>query len=136
MNNLKNERGVTLMELLAAIIIFMIFAGIIWGFFFQSLKFNDSEVTKQQLQQEANLIIASIQEAHIKRQEYAIQTYDSNTILKVKGFTFDNPKIRYEIMNNIPNPITSKTLDIHIKLSSSDNPALTYEIKTTFSRIK
>ncbi|MFC4409880.1 type II secretion system protein J [Chungangia koreensis] len=136
MKILRDEHGVTLMELLAAIIIFTIFASIIWGFFFQSLKFNDAEVTKQQLQQEANLIIASIQEAHIKGQSYIIQTNDSNTVLTVKDLVFEHPQIKYEILNSIQTPVISKTLEIKLKLSSADNPAITYEIQTTFSRIK
>lgn len=136
MKNLKNERGITLMELLAALIIFMIFGGIIWGFFFQSLKINETEVTKQQLKQEANLIIASIQEAHIKGQSYSIYINDTDTTLTVKDMVFDHPKIRYEIMNNIPSPITNRTLEIKLRLSSTDNPAINYEIQTNFSRIK
>lgn len=136
MNYLRNERGVTLMELLAALIIFMIFAAIIWGFFFQSLKFNDTEVTKQQLQQEANLIIASIQETHIKEKSYSIKTNDTNTELTVKDLTFNQPTIRYEIINNIPSPITSRILEIKLRLSSADNQNITYEIQTSFSRIK
>lgn len=132
---IKNEHGVTLMELLAAIVIFTLFAGIIWGFLFQSLKFNDAEVTKQQLQQEANLIINTIQNVHIRKVQYDIKTNSTHTALIVDDLTFEKPGVKYEVID-FSRSTSKNVVEIEIKLSSITEPSITYIIKTTFNRIR
>ena len=51
-----NEKGITLVELLAALALFGVISVLLWNLFFQALNFNDRAVTQNQLQQEANLI--------------------------------------------------------------------------------
>lgn len=63
MKNL-DQRGVTLVELLAAIVIVGFLTILIWRIFFQTIDYNSYAVTEQTLQQEANVILASMQSIH------------------------------------------------------------------------
>lgn len=123
------------MELLAAMVIFSLFAGIIWGFLFQSLKLNDAEVTKQQLKTEANLILNTIQNVHIKEETYEIITNTDQSALHVNELTFETPGIKYEIIEFSP---SANWNNVHVKimLSSSEESNIKYEINTTFNRIR
>lgn len=156
----KNETGVTLMELLAAIIIFMMFGAIVWAFFFQSLKFNEAEVSKQQLKTEANLIINAIQQNHVKKPEsYRISTIDSNSKLVITNIDngietiiheFNQPGMKYKLyckktddgclqddeityLSNIY--VNNKDFPFRLEISSSTNEKIRYQLETAFSRI-
>lgn len=61
-----NQRGMTLVELLAAIVIVGVLTILIWRIFFQTIDQNSYVVTEQTLQQEANVILASIQSIHTR----------------------------------------------------------------------
>jgi len=136
MKMMKDQRGVTLMELLAAIIIFMIFGSIVWGFFFQSIKFNDVEVTKQDLQQEANLIINFLQQTHTKGITYSVTTNHDGSVLSIEGEDFNRQGIIYDISGSDPSPITGREFYFLLELKSKEYPNLSYKIETTFSRIR
>ena len=66
MTNKWNEKGITLVELLAALALFGVISVLLWNLFFQALNFNDRAVTQNQLQREANLIVNTIQQLHTK----------------------------------------------------------------------
>ena len=60
----RNEKGVTLIELLAALILASVVAVIIMTTFSIGIKYNITESKKVRLQQEANLVIATITNKH------------------------------------------------------------------------
>lgn len=64
---LKNQNGVTLVELLAAIVIVGFLTILIWRVFFQTIDQNSYVVTEQTLQQEANVILSTLQSIHTKQ---------------------------------------------------------------------
>jgi len=61
---LKNEDGMTLVEILATLILMTLITGIIWTTVSIATKFNISETSTLRLQQEANYIIAELQQVH------------------------------------------------------------------------
>lgn len=142
----QNEKGVTLIELLAALTIFGIFSAIIWAFFFQSFQVNKVEMTKNSLQQEANLIINTLQEVHRNSESYLIVIDDFKTLEITPdsegSYLFNKSGVLYEISstnsfesgdriypNNFDFPMT-------LILTSSENNNLQIKIQTVFSKIK
>lgn len=141
----QNEKGITLIELLATLVLFGIFSTIIWAFFFQSTQANNSELTKNELQQEANLIISTLQEVHKKSSSYKVilsedsLEVDSDT---VGTYIFDKPDFTYEVVSSPP---INSSETIHPKeenftitliLTSKENENIQTTIQTVFSRIK
>lgn len=132
-----NEKGITLVELLAALALFGIISVLIWNFFFQALSFNDREVTKNQLQQEANLIINTIQQLHTKSTITSI-TNTNNTLTVNYGVDkhedFDKKNILYILEPSTIIP--SKEFKFKLTLKSSTNDAVKFQVETTFSKLK
>lgn len=93
-----NQKGVTLVELLATLVISGIFATIIWTFLFQTMKTNEVEISKNQLQQEANIILNALNEVHRKSDEYKIDYSNDEIIItgtNSSQMVFSNPQIDY-----------------------------------------
>lgn len=141
----QNEKGITLIELLAALVLFGIFSTIIWAFFFQSTQANNIELTKNKLQQEANLIISTLQEVHKKSNLYTVILSEDSLVVDsdtVGTYIFDKPDITYEMVSTPP--INSRET-IHPKrenftmtliVTSKENANIQTTIHTVFSRIK
>ncbi|MFJ7826937.1 type II secretion system protein J [Psychrobacillus sp. NPDC096623] len=151
-----NESGLTLVELLAAIALFGVISIIMWNFFFQGLNNNERAITQNQLQQEANLIVNTIQEIHTK---YTITEFTpSSSSLSIKGKkldekgqeifvveTFNKDQIEYGITvtiikpsgetfkNSFKNPVTE--FDLSLTLTSKQDANVKYQTKTTFSKL-
>ena len=151
-----NESGLTLVELLAALALFGVISVLIWNFFFQGLNSNERAITQNQLQQEANIIVNTIQELHTK---YTITEFTPTTSsLLIKGKmlnetgevkyaveTFNKDQIEYEItvriieppgknfQDSFENPVTE--FELYLTLSSKQDPNLKYVTKTMFSKL-
>ncbi|WP_394233121.1 type II secretion system protein [Niallia oryzisoli] len=67
-----NQRGVTVIELLVALTILSLIIVLIWNVFFQGLHFSKKEMTKNQMQQEANVIITHLTKIHQRSEAYEI----------------------------------------------------------------
>lgn len=76
-----NQYGITLIELLLTVAILSIVGGIVWGIFFQGVKYSNDAVTINQMQQESNIIITKLKEIHQTSEEYTIQS--NNGIITV-----------------------------------------------------
>ncbi|MHA6251454.1 PilW family protein [Oceanobacillus sp. CAU 1775] len=85
---LKNEKGITLVELLAALVISLFVAGIVYSVVIFSMNYNKVETTKTSLQQEANYIITELQRIHRHNPSY-ILIVNSNHI-KVREYDEDS----------------------------------------------
>ena len=139
---MTNQKGVTLVELLATLVIFGIFSSIIWAFLFQTIKINEVELSKNQLQQEANIIINALDEVHRKSSEYTIE-YNSNEIIitdkNSSQIVFSNPQIDYNLYPlQSGKTISPKTdqLNITLVLKSKSNKNVNTTLKSTFKRLK
>jgi len=140
MTKIYNEKGITLVELLAALALLGLISVLIWNLFFQSLNFNDRAVTKNQLQQEANLIVNTIQQTHTKNKIKSIKEKDSKIyiiFINDKGqdipIDFKNQNIRYDLENEIINP--GNTFSFVITLTSA-NSKIEVTTKTIFSKLE
>lgn len=80
---LKNQSGITLVELLAAIVIVGFLTVLIWRIFFQTIDQNSYVVTEQTLQQEANVILTTLQSIHTKQTIERIHVVSSGEQLDV-----------------------------------------------------
>lgn len=137
-----NERGITLVELLAALALFGVISLLIWNFFFQALSFNEREVTKNQLQQEANLIVNTMQQLHTKNKIKSIKEIDSKiSIISINKegeeipISFDNKNIKYNLItpnDEIINPGNIFSFELTL---TSENPIIEVKTKTTFSKL-
>lgn len=139
---MDNQKGVTLIELLATLVIFGIFSTIIWTFVMQTFKTNDVEVSKNQLQQESTIILNAIDEIHRKSTSYKID-FNRNEIIITPNHSgqivFDNPNIIYDLSPLTTGiTITPKTqnLQLNLVLTSKENEHITTNVKSTFKRLK
>ncbi|MFX3674581.1 MAG: type II secretion system protein [Paenisporosarcina sp.] len=139
---MDNQKGVTLIELLATIVIFGIFSTIIWAFVLQTFKTNDVEISKNQLQQESNTILNAIEEIHRKSDSYKIDFNRNEIIITPNNSTqiaFTNPSIIYDLSPlNTGVTITPKSqnLQLNLVLTSKDNENISTNVTSTFKRLK
>ncbi|MFJ7730312.1 type II secretion system protein [Lysinibacillus sp. NPDC097231] len=140
----KNERGLTLVEVLATVIIFSLVSILAWSIFFQGTEFSKKAVSKNQMQQEANVIIASLNSIHKRSTEYSATPNSCSFSVQytVRGMTetdvFENSLMCIKLADNFTNPITPKTTDTEINLliEEKGNPKNKIQINTLLSRLK
>lgn len=143
---INNEKGVTLIELLATLVIFGMFSVIIWGFVIQTSKANDIEIVKQSLQQEANLIVTTFDEVHRKSENYEIHISDdlSDNSLKIitstgENFIFNKPGVHYAltpISESLQIKPRDNNFELDLTLTSIKNEHISTSIKTTFTKLR
>ena len=149
---IRNQKGLTLMELLVSIALGSIMFVLIYQFFFQGIHFSKVINERTLLQQEANYLVSSLTKIHQASDSYRF-IFDQNpnaSYITVEGnqtLTFQNRKFRYELLRssdngkvNIPNLFTVNPLKedvvITIKITSNDKEKQTYQTTVTLSRIK
>lgn len=69
----KSEKGVTLVEVLAALLLVSLIAGIAWTALTIGMKHSAAETSKTQLQQEANLIVTTLVNEHRRSDHYYLR---------------------------------------------------------------
>lgn len=70
---IRNQNGITIVELLVALTLVSVVATIAWTALFTGMKHTVAETTKTQLQQEANLVIAKLTNEHRKNDLYYLR---------------------------------------------------------------
>ncbi|ETP68895.1 hypothetical protein G159_10065 [Planococcus glaciei CHR43] len=78
-----NQKGITLVELIAALALVSIIAGIAWTALSIGFKHTAVETNKTSLQQDANLIVTTLTNAHRRNDSYSL-AFDSNKQLTIK----------------------------------------------------
>jgi len=140
---IKNERGLTLVEVLATLIIFTLIFILAWSIFFQGTNYTKKAVSKNQLQQEVNVIISSLNSIHKRSTEYAatINSCSFSIQYTAQGVTkkevFENSQMCIKL-SNFTSPVVPKTTDVEIELviEENDNPNNKVHINTLLSRLK
>jgi len=142
---MKNERGLTLVELLAAITILFIISALIYGVFFGFNKNYSQISSKNSMDQAANIILATIKQHHLKYDQYKI-SYDETKKTAYIGEKAADKLVgdaRYNLHIEIGYPDAvaisgSKNIDsslpLSIQLTLNDKTGQTYEVKTIIKR--
>lgn len=150
---MKTEKGITLLEVLAALTILSFLGIIVWNVLFQVLNFSHTVQTQTLMQQEANTIITALRNIHQTAEEYTIfygNDPNANFIViesKNSTFEFNNPNFRYELylVNDDGNALfNDETLikpnvnDLPIKVIIYDRNNLkrSYTAQTYISKLK
>ncbi|AQQ52885.1 hypothetical protein [Planococcus lenghuensis] len=151
-----DEKGITLVELLGALMLVALIAVTAWTTLSIGFKHTDMETTKTQLQQDANLIITSLSNTHRLNSTYTV-TFENNRIkvdsckapgncatetidkeydftgTVINATTVDSHDSVADIIANIE-PEKTHT-DLTLVITDLQNPKRTLSIKTTLTRV-
>ncbi|MFC7685220.1 PilW family protein [Ureibacillus sp. GCM10028918] len=163
MKHISNQRGLTLIELLATVVVLSIVVAIVSSILFNGLKLSNKVENKAKLQQEANYVTTILKEQHQYGEKYEIRLNAEGKIILTnlntnKTTTIGNDSFTYvisEIINScmeeaidctetvdsasFGNKISVDPLveDFHVKIKiiPKKNSEITYEITTILSRM-
>lgn len=142
---MKDERGFTLYELIAAISILMVASALIYGVFFGFIKNYNQISAKNNLDQEANVIIATIKQYHLKHDEYIIDynaaTQSTQIGVKTSEQILGDARYSLQIKAGITEPesftgekVINSNSPISIHLILKDETGQTHEMETMIKR--
>jgi prepilin-type N-terminal cleavage/methylation domain-containing protein len=141
---MNNQKGLSLVELLAAISILFIVSSIIYGVFF-TFNNNYTRISeKNSMDQTANLVLATIKKYHQTNDSYWIK-YDNTAKTAYIGkdtaniLLGDSPyKLEIKVGYPAPASILNTKIDSHqpltVQLNLTDQQGQTYKIETTVKR--
>jgi prepilin-type N-terminal cleavage/methylation domain-containing protein len=142
---IRTQRGITLIELLVTLTILSLFGVIIWSVFFQGYKFSQNSISKNTLQQEANILITSLKKTHQTSKEYVINSSSCQVTVNVtkqdnstQNYVFKNKDLCISLSQNglIEPKDKDSSLEINIKIYEINNPNNNFEINTILYRLK
>lgn len=138
----KKQSGMTLVEVLAALVLSSLVILLIWTTISISMKYNIAETKKLRLQQEMNYVVTRIQQEHryrdcyiisIKEKEISIGNCENNSPYQEvisSGFLYS--PVKEETINT-----KSKDLDINdFIIRDPENEKLQMQVKMFISRYK
>lgn len=139
----ENEEGVTLIELLAALILASIVVVLIMTTFSIGAKYNVSESKKVRLQQEANLVIATITNKHRAGECYNLDVNEYHKLFfqtcgggtEDKSVTENLFEYRIDTNGFSGNP-KKDDLILELTVIDPEKDYLTVTVNSTISRIK
>ncbi|MEO2074634.1 MAG: prepilin-type N-terminal cleavage/methylation domain-containing protein [Bacillus sp. (in: firmicutes)] len=158
----KDERGLTLVEVLATITIISIVSIIIWSVFFQGINFSKKATSRNLMLQEMNLLVTNLTKIHQTSSVYEISSSGPNnceiTVIskkrdKIQNIDivqptqiFNHSQICFNFILDIknkrtgtsPNTIEPNENDVSITLTASDknNPDNKVITKSYLYRMK
>ncbi|WP_084786860.1 prepilin-type N-terminal cleavage/methylation domain-containing protein [Bacillus tuaregi] len=147
----RNQQGITVIELLISLAILSLIGVLIWNVFFQGLDFSSKEITKNRMQQEANIILTHLTKIHQTAEEYKIETNSGKILVTyqegdqpLQKVAFENSKLTLQIKklgeqseNQVieVNPFVSD-ISLLIHISDIDNPNTKITVNTLLSRLR
>lgn len=155
MKKIKNQSGLTLIEVLATLTILSFVTIILYSIFANGLHYSNQAKETVLIQQEANYLLTILKEQHEKSNSYSITVEDDYKKVVIKDsanktVTIENPNYHYRIYrydpytpnsqelfeNNVEYQIDStENFPIFISIESISNPNLKFEVKTILSRL-
>jgi prepilin-type N-terminal cleavage/methylation domain-containing protein len=137
---MKNERGITLVELLAVLAIGGIILTLLTSVFISGKKASDRGVTNQMLQQEANYILENIRKEYLKLEGDDIKLEIIDNTLKMnekvisQGYSYDF--IIDNAEDEIVYPIIIKRNEPYPLKLTITKANLHYTVNTTLSKLQ
>ncbi|MEZ0480601.1 prepilin-type N-terminal cleavage/methylation domain-containing protein [Planococcus sp. SSTMD024] len=144
-----NEKGVSLVEVLAALLLVSIIATAAWTALSIGMKHTTAETSKTEIQQDANIIITKLSAAHRQNETYSLKFEGGQLMIKTPGATGAGDFVRvldkeYDYTGTViaGNPdLTAETLiepkkehaNIHLNLTKNGR---NLSIQTTLTRIR
>lgn len=142
---MKNENGLSLVELLAAISILFIISSVIYGVFFGFTSNYKQISEKNSLEQSANIVVATLKQYHLKHDTYDLR-YDSASkaaFITVNGkeTRLGDESVEMQLKAGYPQPMeimgnlhreTQEPLAIELILTNKSGKS--YEIETIIKR--
>lgn len=130
---MKNQRGFTLVELLATITILALIITLLSSILIDGKKAYNRNTTNQLLQQEANYITEIVRREYLRKYDEGkmsnpIKLSVQDNILKMDG------KVISEGFNYIVLNVSRKSNPVHFYLEL-EKDGLTYTVETTFSKL-
>jgi prepilin-type N-terminal cleavage/methylation domain-containing protein len=140
---LQNERGLTLVEVLATLTILSIISVVIWNVFFQGLDYSDKAVTQNSMQQESNYLTMKLTRIHQTAKQYELKNSNCNIVV---DYINQNNESSKEIINDadlcFKTTFTGRVdpskedLPLTISIHDKNNAANEFVMETIFYRLK
>lgn len=139
---MKNEKGITLVELIAALAIVGIITVVIASVLMTGTSSADRTTSKQELQQEANYIVEVIRAEYLKKENHEIKIKVNNTEEKLiinnkvisqgYNYTIEEPQESEEENTFLIDP--NENVKFEMVLKKGENKP--FPINTTFSKLR
>lgn len=131
---MKNERGLTLVELLAALAIVGIIVAVIISVLSTGASSAERTSSKQKLQQEANYILEAVRKEYLENSDELIILKDGSTFSMIRGTEARilSEGYKYELeFDGIIDPAIDE--EFHLTVKDGD---FEFSIKTTLSKLR
>lgn len=146
---LRNDRGLTLLEVLVTFVILSFIGIIIWTVFNNGIKYSNEAISKNQMQQEVNILLTNLTKIHQTSSKYTIQS-NSNCTLTVEAemneenevYQFENSKLCFLVtynstQGNVIDPLgVDNFLILDVTVSDKNDTANAVKIEAVLSRLK
>lgn len=144
-----NEKGISLIEVLAALLLVSIIATAAWTALSIGMKHTTAETSKTEIQQDANIIISKLSSAHRQSETYTIKFQNNQLLMRAcvetgcggfepvldKEYDFTGTTINGEGDLTVESYIEPKKNHANIQLNLSKN-GRNLTIQTTLTRIR
>lgn len=140
----NQQSGFSLVELLAVIVLLSIVLLVSWNIFFQGTNYSNKAVSKNQMQQEANIIFAKLNKIHLQSDSYKMQIDPCKFTIEatLNGIvsdieTFENNQYCITL-KNVPEIVIPKKDDVHLELiiQQRNAPSAKLQFDALLQRLK
>ncbi|MFZ7945574.1 type II secretion system protein [Neobacillus sp. 19] len=141
----QNQKGITLIELLVTLAILSLIGIIIWNVFFQGMKFSEKSVTKNTMQQEANLLITNLKKIHQTSKLYEISSSTCKITVSItkqddttQTVEFNYPDFCISFDHSIDGEVEPDIEDLNLTVTiyEKKDPKNKVEVDTILYRLK
>ena len=148
---MNDNKGITLVELLATITLLSIIVIIIWSVFIQGIKNTNEGATKNKLTQEMNYVQTTLRKIHQTADRYKIiqfscgiqvEYYNSKESSEYTIIQFEDARFCYKIESDKPFPTLiypkseHHTISLNLRISDKNNEKNIVNSQTILSRLK